>query len=809
MKMKMNNKNISKILAVGLLAMSVAVASCTKDPENGGSGSAGEPAFPDLVENYAVDALESIPAIVFTPNYDWEITIPVESRQWFWFKDGSRNVRRITGKASKDPVSVYVCATEFRDFDSNHSCDVTLTMGGKSKVVAKYMLRAKERALSVYTAIWEDGALKMEQDSYVYPSAESSSAALNWSAGDADFRAPVKVEANCEWDVVKPDWIELNVPETTTGIVELLLTGESLEDKSGTVKFISGDEVLGEIDVTLPSCNDINVYSAKVKDGELVYGEDGYAFTEEPVTELHLVWLGNDFRIPMKVDSKCNWTIECPEWMSVALPTEKTTGELSLTVMGVPSEYPLEDTTGSVLFMKDNTVLKEIEVTIPGCRDILQYSISMNLTELNYSYDCQVKTTAGYEDITVTGDVLSVSDARIFTVETTGGRLAENPSWFDFALSNWNTAEGSDVLQNRTMNFSVMENNGDERTAVMFIMPPTIEASVEELFNEDLSIKEDYAQYAVPVTQASKNYSDYIQIDEVEDPDFTFTRADEQKTEELVSLFGETDFVYVMTYADMYASDQAALTTAIPYTSFKVFGKEDTTLDKSGDEEYWLNYTNYSETNNFGVIKMYLNMTLPSESSVGYVVFYDSMGGVLAIVECISPFKEEIVTPPDPGEDEDDDSIKDVHGNRYLPHDAYFVNKAAAKANGVTMYEVKSGPFYDQYREFSCPIMILEYTSADTEIELKLPADVSYWYAYPSAYRSYVSVNGDDLDVTMGIMSRATNRIKIKMTEKVYTDKETLEPIGDPYTGLKVALHKDMSTQDPTIVIFCRLNIED
>lgn len=806
----MNNQNIFKILAAGLLAMSVAMVSCTKDPDNGGPGSAGEPAFPDLVENFAVDALDAIPAIVFTPNYDWEMTIPVEVRQWFWFKDGSRNVRRITGKASSEPVSVYVCATDYRDFESNHSCDVTLTMDGKSQVVARYMLRAKERSLSVYTAIWEDGALKKDQDAYVYPSDESTSAALNWSAGDADFRAPVKVEANCEWDVVKPDWIELNVPETTTGIVEMLLTGESLQDKSGTVKFVSGDEVLAEINVSLPSCNDINVYSAKVKDGELEYGDGGYAFTEEPVSELSLVWLGNDFRIPMKVDSKCNWTLECPEWVSVAVESEKTTGELSLTVMGVPAKYPLEETSGEIVFKKDGTTLKEIEVTIPGCRDILQYNISMALTALEYSYDCKVKTTAGYEEIAITGDVLSVKDARIFAVETTGGVLAENPSWFSISMSNWNTAEGADVLQNRTMNFSVVENNGDERSAVMFIMPPTVTAAVEELFNEDMSVKEEYAQYSVPVVQASKNYSDYIMIDEVDDPDFTFVRADDQKAAELTALFGVTDFVYVMTYADMYASDQAAMTTAIPYTSFKVFGKEDTTLDKSEDQEYWLNYTNYTETNNFGVIKMYLDMTLPTESSVGYVVFYDSMGEVLAIVECISPFKEEIVTPPDPGEgEEDDDSIKDMLGNRYLPDDTYFVNKAAAKANGVTMYEVKSGPFYDQYREFSCPIMILEYTSADTEIELKLPADVSYWYVYPSTYRNYVSVNGDNLDVTMGIMSRATNRIKITMTEAVYTDKDLLEQEGDPYAGLKIALHKDMSTQDPTIVIFCRLNIAD
>ena len=797
--MYMKDKNIFKAVIIGLTGLSMVILSCTKETGNEGSGNGPAPVFPDPVVNYAVDTLETIAPIVFTPDYDWEITIPVEARQWFWFKDGSMNVRRITGKASKDPVSVYVCATDYQDFDSNHSCEVTLTMAGESKVVATYMLRAKSRALSVYAAVREEGG-------YVYPSEASSSADLDWSAEDADFRAPIKVEANCEWDVEKPEWLEINVPETTVGIVELVMTGESLLDVSGKVIFKSGDEVLGTLNVTLPSCNDISVYSAKISDGELEYGEDGYAYTEEAVSELALVWLGGDFRIPMKVDSKCNWTLDCPDWISVEIDGEKTTGELHLTVLGVPSEYPLEETSGKIVFIKDGTELKELDVVFPGCRDILQYDIDMSLTSLDYSYDCMVKTSVGFEDVDISGNVMSVHDARIFAVETTGGQLVENPDWFTITVSGWNTADGADVLQTRTMDFDVVENKGDARSAVLFLLPPVVTASVDELFNDDLSVKEEYAGFAVPVTQASKNYTDYLLVAEADDPDFTFARADEQKTSELSALFGETDFVYVMTYEDMYASDQAALSAVIPYTSVKVFGQEDVTVDKSGDESYWLEYMNYTESDNYGVIRMYLDMELPAESSVGYVVFYDSSDAVLAIVECISPVKEEVITP-DPGED--DDAIKDEHGNRYVLNDSYFLNKAAAAAEGATLYELRSGPFYDQYREFGCPILILEYTSADSEIELKLPSEVAYWSVYPSTYSTYVSVNGDIVSETQGILSRAVSRIKIKMSEAVYTDRELLEPVGDKYAGLKVALHKDKSTQDPSIVIFCRLDMEN
>lgn len=820
----MNTKNIFKAIVTAAFLVSVMMTSCTKDPDNGGAGSAGEPTFPELVENYAVDTLETIPAIVFTPNYDWEITIPVEVRQWFWFKDGSMNVRRLTGKASKDPIYIYVCESEYRDFDKNHSCEVTLTMDGKSQVVAKYMIRAKERALAVYSAMWDNGSLKVEQredvdengnvvvkDCYVYPQEEATSASLQWSASDADFRAPIKVEANCEWDVEKPEWLELNVPENNSGIVELVLTGESLTDVSGTVVFKSGDEQLAQINISLPSCNDISVYSAKVSDGDLEYGEDGYAYTEDSVSEVSLLWLGNDFRIPVKVDSKCNWTLVCPDWLTVSSDNEKTTGEILMTMMGVPSKYPLEATSGKIAFMKENVLLKELDVNFPGCKDILQYGIAMSLTSLDYDYEGFAKTSVGYEDVVITGDVLSTNDARIFAVETTGGNLAENPDWFTITISSWNNADGADVLQNRTMSFDVTENTGNERSAVMFILPATVTASASELFNEDLSVKEEYAAYAVPVVQKSKNYSDYITINPVEDADFTFVRADETRTAELAEIFGETQFAYVLTYEKMYASDDAAMYMAIPYTSVKVFDKDDVINDKSGDDSFWLNYVNYVDANNYGVVRMYIDMTLPTSASTGYVVFYDSMGSVLAIVECVSPFKEEIVTPPDPGEE--DNYLSDEYGNKFELNDTYFTNKSAAKAAGVTMYECKSGPYYDQYKEFcvedEIPIMILEYTDVDTEIEIKVPTSISYWSVMPYVYRSYITLNGERIESTQGIMSRSTNKVKIKMSESVFTDREQIEADGAKGCGLKVLLHKDMGTESPSMVIFCRLNVQE
>ena len=101
--------------------------------------------------------------------------------------------------------------------------------------------------------------------------------------------------------------------------------------------------------------------------------------------------------------------------------------------------------------------------------------------------------------------------------------------------------------------------------------------------------------------------------------------------------------------------------------------------------------------------------------------------------------------------------------------------------------------------------LILEYTSKDSEIEIKLPSTVQYWSVMPYEYRSYITLNGDSNDITLGIMSKATDRVKLKMAENISTQKEEIET---KHGGIKVTLHKDMSAQDPTFVVFCRLNLE-
>lgn len=797
--MIMMKNNIFRLFAALMMGSAMCMVSCNNDSEKDQTQKE-DPLFPDLVENYNVQPGETL-VLTFTPNYDWTVSVPAELRQWFWIQDGSFSVSEVSGKASESVVVVNIGVTENQEFDRNFSCEVSMTMDGRIEVIAKYMLPAKERTLALYAAEWnEDGSLKMAEDgaSYVYSSTETEKLELKWSASDAEFRAPVKVEANCQWDVEVPEWAEVNVPENTIGIVEVVFSGESVDAMDGNLVFKAGDEVLKKISVSVPSCNDIDVYSALMSEGEFEYGEGGeYAWSADPIEIVSLAWLGADFRMPIKVNAKCNWELELPEWLKVEVP-EKTAGTVALTLLGVPSKYPLEDTEGKIIFKLGDKILKELDVFIPGCMDIMSFSIDMSLTALEYNYIGELNTPAGYIDNPATGHLTGVKDVRIFSVETTGGTVgADNPDWFTIEISGWNTAAGADVIQERELSFSVTENGGDARSAVLFILPPSVKNKSEELFNPDATVKDEYAPYAVIVTQASMNYDEYLTVNVNDEAEFaySFERASAEKTAELAAEYGETEFVYVLTYESPYCRDDAYMTMAIPFESYEVFA----------DGE-WLAYTNVTDANSYGVIDMYKEIELPAESTTGHIVFYNSSSEVLAIVECVSPFKEEvIVTPPE----DLGDVVTDEYGNEFIKVDSYFTDPESAKAAGIKLYECVKGAYYDQYVEFGCPILLLEYDSLDDVAELIMPKPVKNWFAYLNTYSDYVTVNNETMYETGGFLAAATDRISIRMLQGLYDFREEIEDGGGKNAGFKLTFHKSMSTIDPTIVVFCRLNLSE
>ena len=472
-----------------------------------------------------------------------------------------------------------------------------------------------------------------------------------------------------------------------------------------------------------------------------------------------MAWLGADFRMPIHIDSKCNWTVELPEWLKVELP-DVTAGIVSATLLGVPSKYPLTDTEGKLVFRLGETVISEIDVIMPGCQDIMSFNVSMSLTELEYNYIGEVNTSTGYVSSLATASLSGVKGVRVFAVETTGGKIGtDEPEWFTYEMTPWDNSTDAPVMQDRSFTFTVTENTGDARSAVLFILPPTVTAETAELFNADATVKSEYEKYALKVSQASMHYDNYISVNVNPSAEFayTFDKADAQKAEQLTAAFGATDHVYTLTYESPYSRDEAFMTMTIPFSSYKVFSADDLTADKSQEEGFWLSFMNAGDANNYGVVDMYNNeMTLPKESSVGYVVFYNSNNGVRAFVECISPVMEEEPLPVIPDgafEDEDGDTVENAED--------FFVDKNAALNARATVVRVIETLNKDIKEEMSRGTVVLKLTMpADTPIEVAL-SEACLYYQMPYAMSNYITVNGEAYSETMGMLENAITTASI------------------------------------------------
>lgn len=218
--------------------------------------------FPALVENNNVLPGETL-TLSFVPSVDWTASIPQESLKWFSILDGTFEVDRISGKPSETAVEVKIKVSEAEDFEASRTCEVSLTMDGKTEIIARYTRQPKGRVISVYTAQVEDETFQFggEEGGYLYTEEPVESISLLWPEGTNGFRMPVKVDANFAWTLSLPVWAEANIPENTLGVNHFDIVGVPseypLEGAEGVVTFKDGETVVKEMVITIPPCNGV------------------------------------------------------------------------------------------------------------------------------------------------------------------------------------------------------------------------------------------------------------------------------------------------------------------------------------------------------------------------------------------------------------------------------------------------------------------------------------------------------------------------------------------------------------------------
>lgn len=582
----MKKNNISGFFAALVMGSALFAASCEKPSEETPA-----PEFPQLIEKTVAPG-ESV-TIPVQANLDWEISVPENGLQWFWIQDGAFQLYRLSGKAGEAEVVIGVSATE--EFDNDRVCEVTMTMGGESKVIARLVRPSKEKHLTVYAAVVVDGEVQFNE------------------------------------------------------------TGDS------------------------------------------------YLYETEEAESLDMIWTGSEFRLPIKVESNYNWSIKTPEWARVDVPSDGV-GEKNLIVYGVPSAYPLDAASGKLQFMSGEKVVKEYTVNIPGCKDIFSYKMDMSITELEFNYQGQIKVATGFIDGPASGYVSGADGIRVIALSRNeSGFSTDAPSWLEVNVDEYDRTEGADVLQQRNFTVSAALNEGDNRHAALLFLPPTLSAAASDLF-EGTEIKEEYQQYAVPVTQLSSDQEFISMLANPSDMAAGGATFAVSENEDLYSRFGQTRYAYELVYTNQYARDNARMIFTSAVTSYKVF-----------DENGFLSMT-LDEDMKGGVVDM-----VSETAQTGHVVLYGATGNVLAVIECrFDP--EEII-----GE------VADVA----------FIGESVMYAPmvGATLEDVSEDPSFSQYREGQALVYHLRYTMPAMPMTISIPSSIKKHTVNPYMFRHNIRVN--------------------------------------------------------------------
>lgn len=538
--------------------------------------------------------------------------------------------------------------------------------------------------------------------------------------------------ANLDWEVSVPEssittfWIEdgaMDVAKVSgkagNGISVTIGTAstESFDERSCVVTMKMDGKSQQIAKVVIPGKDrSLKVYTVEIIDDEMQYNDGGeYSYNSVEAESIDLVWTGSDFRLPVKIDANYSWTVKTPSWAQIDVPDERV-GEVTLTILGVPSEYPLADAEGKIQFMSGETVVKEYVITIPGCEDIFTYSMSMGMLELIFNYAGEIKTSAGFLETDVYATVMGTSGVKAFAVELVEGvfDVEAEPSWLDVDMSEYDASEGAEVLQDRIVNITVGVNEGADRNAVVFLLPPSAPEAVAELFTEDLSaVKDEYQKYAFPVTQLSSDQEFIMMISSESEMARGGASFSVSEDKNLLVKFGETKYAYELVYNNQYASDYARMTFASPVASYKKFGAVGT--DKTNDDNFFISVS-LDEDGKGGVI----NMT-STAASMGYVVFYGQSGNVLAVIKCTY----------------DPDAV--IEENVTIE----FIGESVMYAPmvGATLEELTSGELFDTYSDGMSPVYHLRYTMGGMPMAISIPSSVKKHNVNPWKYREYIRVN--------------------------------------------------------------------
>ena len=345
------------------------------------------PKFPELVtDNDVVPGSEL--TLTIQPNMAWSISVPKECYEWFKIQDGKFKVQTLSGVSSDTPVQIRIWTTDEESF-SLRSCQIKMTMGGETKIIAEYTLRAKEKSVEAYLASkTETGAFEYADGSYVYEDAPMTSddvIELVWDANEKRYVFPVKVVANFEWSVEWPEWALADIDaDTKIGTTVFDVYGVSsrlpMENTDGEISFRSGETVIKTFKVRIPGSKDIFTWtlggntSLNFDHAQYFHSGEGSA-TKDPVQGIMFGPAASRVAVFEKTDAGLTpvqnpWlNVELSQWdslegadvlqtrnISISVPKYAGQTDREAVLVFLPATAPADD---NELLTPDKTAVKE------------------------------------------------------------------------------------------------------------------------------------------------------------------------------------------------------------------------------------------------------------------------------------------------------------------------------------------------------------------------------------------------------------------------------------------------------------------
>lgn len=512
-------KLAQRLLPVTLL-LAVLVTACTTDE--------GTPApnFPDPVEDFVEP--NSTYTLHLSPNQEWMVSIPSTASDFWGIRNGEQISYSIGGPAGDVTVEI-VCLAEMNDL-ADHEVEVSMRMGGETRVIATLTLSRGEALLNIVPAkIAEDSdgheyfQTPAESTGFLYeygePLAEGAAVPMLWDATRNGYVSYIRVESNFSYgtniEAAGLRLTELQSPSASGRYseYEVFCSQVNLGETPVSYSFDITSEVEGfeevAVSVNAPQFVPVLEVRATVPDDDnrnfqTPSGDDSpynWLYSETPLTlsenadgtgagNVDLLWRPSatitEVDAYILVKANFNLTVAGAGWVSVGDGTvvEETSDnyetETYYRIYVAPSDIVTagDESTVTINFgdETDNVYSRTFNVTSPDITDIFYVNSVPDFTfdaEGGYQADEMGMSTNATVEITSAAEVV-VSEFYIrdgfYWIDEEG-----EAGWINHTY-NW--ASSAAAIQSVTMTVSVAENTGDAREGLVMAFPPEVWDSI-------------------------------------------------------------------------------------------------------------------------------------------------------------------------------------------------------------------------------------------------------------------------------------------------------------------------------------------